>query len=105
MFTDRLQTIMGREFNHAARLREAAAEIEIACAALAEDAVREGQLADLADAIDAFKERDYGVAAALARAATCSRAAVRDYRRPNAASLSLKELCQRFQRVRQQVEV
>ena len=105
MFADRLQALMGREFNHAARRREAAAEIEFACAALAEDAAPEDQLADLADAIDAFKERDYGVAAALARAATRLRAAVRDHRRPNTASLSLKELCLRFQQLRPQVEV
>jgi hypothetical protein len=102
VLVDKLHDIMSRDFHDPAWERVAVAEIEVACAALAEHAAATAQLADLADAIDAYGECNYGVAAALARAATHARHKVSDFCRPNSASLSLQELCKRFNRLRRQ---
>src|SRR5688572_18676335 len=96
MLSDKIEGIMKRDLNDAARLREAVAEIEIAFAMSAEDSATPDQLADLADAVDAFRERSYGVAAALARAAAGTRRKVEYSRRPASMSQSLVDLREAF---------
>jgi hypothetical protein len=98
MLSDKLESIMKRDLNDAAKLREAVNEIEVAIAASAEGGTTPEQLGDLADAIDAFKERDYGVAATLARAAASTRRKVEYSRRPASMSKSLVELRETFAR-------
>jgi hypothetical protein len=102
MHSDRIQGLMKRDLNDAARLREAVAEIEIAFAASAENSATPDQLADLADAVDAFRERSYGVAAALARAAAGTRRKVEYSRRPASMSQSLVDLREAFTRYRRE---
>lgn len=104
MLSDKLESIMKRDLNDAARLREAVNEIEVAFAASAENAATPQQLGDLADAIDAFKERDYGVAAALARASAGTRRKVEYSCRPASMSKSLVELREAFARYRRERE-
>lgn len=99
---DEIERIMKRELNDAAKLREAVAEIEVAFASSAENPATPDQLADLADAIDAFRERSYGVAAALARAAARARRKVEYSRRPPSMSKSLAELREAFARYKRE---
>ena len=89
-----------RAFTRAGRLNEALTEIEIALAALDADSAKPDQLADLADAIDAFKERHYGVAAALARASTRPRRQLGHHRRPDSMAQTIAEMRQEFARTR-----
>lgn len=102
MLSDKIGQIMKRDLNDAAMFREAVTEIEVAFAASADNAATPDQLADLADAVDAFKERTYGVAAALARAAARTRRKVEFGRRPASMSKSLDELRAAFARYRRQ---
>jgi len=102
MLNDKIETILKRDLNNATRLSEAVAEIEVAFAASLENASTPEQLGDLADAIDAFKDRDYGVAAALARAASGPRRQVQFSRRPDSMSQSIVELREAFARYRQE---
>jgi hypothetical protein len=102
MLSDKLESIMKRDLNDAAKLREAVNEIEVAFAVSAEKAATPDQLGDLADAIDAFKERDYGVAAALARASSGTRRKVEYSRRPPSMSKSLVELREVFARYKRE---
>ena len=99
MLSERLDGIRERALNDVSKRSEAIAEIEIAFAAADESSASPDQLADLADAVDAFKERAYGVAAALARASSRPRHKVDHHRRPDAASLSLAELRDTFGRL------
>ncbi len=97
MLSDKIHSIMKRDLNDGAMLREAITQIEIAFAA-SENVATSDQLADLADAVDAFKDRAYGVAASLARAAAGTRRKVEMSRRPAAMSRSLAELRETFAR-------
>jgi hypothetical protein len=100
MLSDKIESILKRDLNDAAKLHEAVTEIEIALASAAESAATPDQLADLADAIDAFRDRAYGVAASLARAAANTRRKVDYSRRPASMTLSLAELRESFARAR-----
>jgi hypothetical protein len=102
MLNDKIGNIMKRDFNDVAKIHEAVAEIEVAFAASAENCATPDQLADLADAVDAFKDRSYGVAAALARAAAGSQRKVAFGRRPESMSRSLVELREAFARYRRE---
>jgi hypothetical protein len=102
MLSDKIATIMKRDLNDAAGIREAVAQIEVAFAASAENSATPDQLADLADAVDAFKDRSYGIAAALARAAAGPRRKVAFSRRPESMSKSLAELREAFARHRRE---
>jgi len=99
MLGERLGNIRKRELNDAAKRSEALAELEIAFVSAAETPVTPDQVADLADALDAFKEHAYGVAAALARASTKPRRRIADYRRPDSMSPSITELRDAFARL------
>lgn len=96
MVSEKIESIMKRDVNDAAKLSEAVTEIEVALAALAENAATPDQLGDLADAVDAFKERAYGVAVSLARAASSTRRKVELGRRPDSMLRSLAEICDTF---------
>ena len=102
MLSHKIETILKRDLNDATRLHEAVAEIEVAFAASLGNSSTPEQLGDLADAVDAFKERDYGVAAALARAASGPRRKVEFSRRPESMAQSLVELREAFARYRQE---
>src|SRR5918995_1158298 len=102
MLSDKIEDIMNRDLNDSARIAEALAEIEIAFAASLENAATPDQLGDLADAIDAFKDRAYGVAASLARAAASTRRKVEYSRRPATMSRSLAELREDFARYKRE---
>jgi hypothetical protein len=102
MLSDKIESIMKRDLNDAAKLREAVAEIEIAFASSAETAATPDQLADLADAVDAFRDRAYGVAASLARAALSARRKIEYSRRPASMSRSLAELREAFARCKRE---
>lgn len=99
MLGEKIDSIMKRDLNDAAKLREAAAEIEVALAATAEGAATPDQLADLADAIDAFKDSSYGIAAALARAAAAPRRRMEPSRRPASMARTLAELRETYARL------
>lgn len=94
----KLEGIRNRRLNNGVRHAEAVAEIEIAFACLAGTEASADQLGDLADAIDAFEEGGYGVAASLARAAAAKRRAIAYSRRPLSMSASLVELSDAFGR-------
>ncbi len=98
LLSGRIEDIMKREPNDDAKMHEAMAEIEIAFAFSAENTATPDQLGDLADAVDAFRERAYGVAASLARAAASSRRKVEFSRRPPSMRRSLAELREVFTR-------
>ena len=100
MLSDKIDSILKRTPNDGAMLREAIIQIEIAFAVSAENTPTPDQLADLADAVDAFKDRAYGVAASLARAASGTRRKVELSRRPAAMSRSLAELRETYGRLR-----
>ena len=102
MLRDKIDGILKRNQNDGAMLREAITQIEIAFAASTENAATPDQLADLADAVDAFKDRAYGVAASLARAASGTRRSVDVSRRPAAMSRSLAELRKAFIRYKRE---
>jgi hypothetical protein len=102
MLSEKIESIMKRGLNDAARLREAAAEIEVALACSAENDASPEQLADLADAVDAFKERAYGVAASLARASAAKRRKIEYSRRPASMSKSIVELRDAFARCKRE---
>jgi hypothetical protein len=100
MLIEKIQTIMNRDLNDTAKLREAVSEIEVALAASTEHAATPEQLGDLADAIDAFRDRSYGVATALARAAASKRRKVEQSRRPASMLRTLAELRETFELLR-----
>ena len=102
MLSNKIESIMRRDLNNAARVREAVAAIEVAFAASAEGSATPDQLSDLADAVDAFKDRSYGVAAALARASVGSRRNIEFGRRPESMLQSLAELRETFARYRRE---
>ena len=93
-----------RPFTGAGRLRDALTEIEVALAAFETETATPDQLADLADALDAFKERLYGVAAALARASTRPRRQIGHHRRPDSMAQTIAELRQNFAQARAAAE-
>jgi hypothetical protein len=102
MLSDKLERILKRDLNDAAKRREAVNEIEVALTAFDERVATPDQLGDLADAIDAFKEREYGVAAVLARASASTRRKVEFSRRPPSMSRSLAELREAFARYKRE---
>jgi hypothetical protein len=103
MLSDKIESIMKRNLNDSAKFSEAVTEIEVAFAALAGEHVTPDQLADLADAVDAFKDRAYGVSASLARAASSTRRKVEYSRRPASMARSLANLREDFARERSRI--
>lgn len=75
---------------------EAAAEIAEALALIGDGAATPDQLADLADAVDAFRDGRFHVARLLARAATAKRRALETHRRPQSMSRTVKEIRESF---------
>ncbi len=102
MIREKIDSIMNRNPNDREMLHDAITQIEIAFAVFAENAATPDQLADLADAVDAFKDRAYGVAASLARAAAGTRHKIEISRRPAGMARSTAELREAFARYKRQ---